>query len=134
MDTANKTRYFYGVGRRKSSTARAKYFPTTEEVVIFVNNKEITSYFPDHYAKVVQQALQNLGIKQGSIKLYINGGGTSGQADAARLALVKALILFNAELKPVAKTFNYTTTDIRKVLPKRPGLRKARKREQWSKR
>jgi small subunit ribosomal protein S9 len=127
-------RYFYGVGRRKASTARAKYYPTEEELEIKVNKRVFTEYFPEHFTKVILEALKNLSITTGVVHFFINGGGISGQADAARLAVSKALVLQNPELRPVAKTYKYLTTDIRKVLPKRPGLRKARKREQWSKR
>jgi small subunit ribosomal protein S9 len=134
MSTATTTKYFYGVGRRKASTARAKYFPSADNLTLSVNKEEFDTYFHDYYARVVKEALTNLGIKTGTIQFFIKGGGTSGQAEAARLAVSKALIAFDADLKPRAKSFKYLSTDIRKVLPKRPGLRKARKREQWSKR
>jgi small subunit ribosomal protein S9 len=127
-------RYFYGVGRRKRSTARAKYYPTDEELTILVNKREFLSYFPEHFSQVITTALKNLGIEKGTVHFFINGGGISGQADAARLAVSKSLVLMQPDLKPIARSFKYLTTDIRKVLPKKSGLRKARKAEQWSKR
>jgi small subunit ribosomal protein S9 len=126
--------YFYGVGRRKSSTARAKYFPSSSELVIEVNKKPLATFFHDFYAKTVTNAVTQIGISTGKIELYINGGGTSGQVEAARLAIAKALLKQDENLRTVLRMFGYLTTDIRKVLSKKTGLRKNRKREQWSKR
>lgn len=129
-----KEKYFYGVGRRKAATARAKYFPSEKEIEITVNKKNLNSYFNDFYKQTITNSLQNIGIRTGKIELYILGGGTMGQAEAARLAIAKAILAQDDNFKPVLRSFGYLSTDIRKVLPKRPGLRKARKREQWSKR
>jgi small subunit ribosomal protein S9 len=134
MSQTVKQQYFYGVGRRKASTARAKYYPSTSPLVITVNKRKLEDYFEAHFLKVITDALENLSIKEGTFNLFINGGGVSGQAGAGQLAIAKALIKFDENLRPRAKQFKYLTTDIRKVLPKRPGLRKARKTEQWSKR
>ncbi len=130
----NKTKYFWGVGRRKRATARAKYFPTGSELNITVNKKKITEYFIDYYYQTILSCLNNLGINSGQVDLYIGGGGIMGQAEAARLAISKALLAQDEGRRPVLKIYQYLSTDIRKVLPKRSGLRKARKREQWSKR
>ncbi|MEM1311975.1 MAG: uS9 family ribosomal protein [Patescibacteria group bacterium] len=131
---STQIKYHYGVGRRKASTARAKYFPTEEDVTVLVNKKELSRYFPYFYEQTVLNSLSNIGIRTGKIELYINGGGIMGQSEAARLAIAKAILKFDEGFRPILRTFGYITTDIRKVLPKRPGLRKARKREQWSKR
>lgn len=130
----NKEKYFYGVGRRKRSTARAKFFPSDKAITINVNGKEVRNYFADYYARLLENMLSLVGIKEGRFDLFINGGGIKGQAEAARLAMAKALVVQNEGYKPVLRMNGFLTTDIRKVLPKRPGLRKARKREQWSKR
>jgi small subunit ribosomal protein S9 len=132
--TTTATQYFYGVGKRKASTARAKYYPTSDDLSITVNKRDFNTYFHDYYAKIIQEALSNLGIKSGKVAFFIKGGGTSGQADAARLALAKALVKWDDGVKSIARSFSYLSTDVRKVLPKRPGKRKARKSEQWSKR
>jgi|688.fasta_scaffold28937_2 small subunit ribosomal protein S9 len=127
-------RYHYGVGRRKSSSARSKYFPSANELVVEVNKKPISVVFHDFYAKTILNSLTQIGITTGKIELYINGGGTSGQAEAARLAIAKSLLKYDENLRTVLRMFGYLTTDIRKVLSKKSGLRKNRKREQWSKR
>jgi small subunit ribosomal protein S9 len=130
--TATK-KYYYGVGRRKSSTARAKIYPSSS-LEIVINKKTPKEYFSDYYFRILESMLNNTGLKQARIELFISGGGTMGQAEAARLAIAKAMVAQDEGYKPVLRLYNYLSTDIRKVLPKRPGLRKARKREQWSKR
>lgn len=135
---SNKTeeqKYFYGVGRRKTAVARAKYYPGDNELKILVNKQEFKEYFKDCFQTYLTEACINFGIKTGTVHFFVKGGGVSGQIQACRLALTKALVTYNQELyRPIARTFGYLTTDIRQVLPKRSGLRKARKREQWSKR
>ena len=132
--TADPSRYHYGVGRRKASTARAKYYATGEPLTILINKKPIATYMYDFYAQVIHVAIQKIGISSGALHIFVKGGGVSGQAEAIRLAIAKSIVTFNPETKPAIRNLGYITTDTRKVLPKRPGLRKARKREQWSKR
>jgi small subunit ribosomal protein S9 len=127
------TKYYYGVGRRKRSTARAKIYPSTS-LEIVINKRDPKTYFSDYYYKILETMLTNVGLREAKIELFINGGGAMGQAEAARLAIAKAMIAQDEGFRPVLRLYNYLSTDIRKVLPKRPGLRKARKREQWSKR
>lgn len=126
--------YFYGVGRRKSSTVRSKFFPEYEEITIIVDGKDSKDYFPKFYNQLIEEVFSKAGVKGGKVHLFARGGGINGQAEAARLAIAHSLVKFDEGLKPVLKSFGYLTTDNRKVLPKRPGLKKARKREQWSKR
>lgn len=132
-ETSSK-KYFFGVGRRKSCSARCKYYPENQELEILVNKKPLSEYFPDFYAKNISICTANIGIKTGRMELFIRGGGLSGQSEAAIVAIAKSILAFDEALKPIIRTFGYITTDIRKVLPKRSGLRKNRKREQWSKR
>ena len=129
-----ETKYFYGVGRRKSATARAKFYPIEGEVEILVNKQPLSEYFEDYFTKTILNAVANIGIASGQIHLFINGGGVSGQAEAARLAISKAILKFDENYRVILRLHGYLTTDIRKVLSKKTGLRKARKREQWSKR
>ena len=126
--------YYYAVGRRKSATARAKYFPSTDPLQVSVNNKPIEKHFENFYQLTILKALEKLGVSTGKMALYIKGGGVMGQAEAARLALAKALVKYDEGFKVVARMYGFLTTDIRKVAPKHAGLRKNRKREQWSKR
>lgn len=129
-----KPQYFYGVGRRKSATARAKYTPDVNQVEISVNKKSINDYFIDFYKQTILSSLELIGVRTGKIELFIKGGGTMGQAEAARLAISKAILKQDDGFRPILRLNGLLTTDNRKVLSKRPGLRKARKREQWSKR
>lgn len=135
MSAITDTKYIYAVGRRKRSVARAKYYAISNEVVeILVNKKPLNEYFDEYYAKTLDIAVKNMGIASGVVHFFINGGGISGQSEAARLALAKVIVLCDPTKKAEIRAMGYITTDTRKVLPKRPGLRKARKREQWSKR
>lgn len=127
-------KYYYGVGRRKRSTARAKVYPGSGDIKITINGKEGKEYFSDFYFKVIENMMTLSGLTTGEVALFIRGGGTSGQSEAARLAIAKALVAQDEGNRPLLRLNGFLTTDIRKVLPKRPGLRKARKREQWSKR
>ena len=130
----SQDQYYYGVGRRKACTARAKLY-SSDKITITVNKKDAASYFPDYYLKSIQNMLNTVGLKTSRIELFINGGGVTGQSDAAILAISKALLKMDEEMyKPIIRTHSYNTTDIRKVLPKRPGLKKARKARQWVKR
>lgn len=129
-----EVRYSYGVGRRKASTARAKYYPSANPIQVFINKKPLSTYLHQFYAQVIEIALVNINITTGELQIFVRGGGSSGQAEAIRLAIAKSIITYNPEIKPAIRLLGYNTTDTRKVLPKRPGLRKARKREQWSKR
>lgn len=129
-----KARYFYGVGRRKASAVRAKYYPGEKDISFVVDGKKSSDYFPRFYEQLIEELFIRVGVRTGSIELFARGGGVSGQAEASRLAIAKALLVSDEALRPVLRSFGYLTTDNRKVLPKRPGLKKARKREQWSKR
>ncbi len=127
-------KYNYGSGKRKDSTARAKYYPSGDLLKMTVNGKTFEQYFPEIFRKNVEVLLTNVGLKNGQIHFFISGGGMSGQSQAARLALAKALVTSDEGYRPILRSYGYLTTDIRIVEPKKSGLRKARKREQWSKR
>ncbi len=128
------TKYFYGVGRRKTSTARCKFFAEGEELLITVNKRPMKEFFPDFYAQNIVIALHNMAITTGVVELHVRGGGTSSQSEACRLAITKSLVKKDEGNKVIARMHGYMTTDPRQVLPKKAGFRKARKVEQWSKR
>jgi small subunit ribosomal protein S9 len=125
--------YHYGVGRRKACTARAKIYPGNDFVLI-VDGKDAKEYFPEFYFLVLDNMLTNVGYRQGAIHLFARGGGVMAQAEASRLAIAKALLKMDEGFRPVLRLYGYITTDVRKVLAKKAGKRKARKSEQWSKR
>jgi small subunit ribosomal protein S9 len=127
------TKYYYGLGRRKRSSVRAKYYDS-ETLEVTANGKNAKEYFTAYYYETLQIMFSNIGLKTGKIALFSNGGGLTGQSEAARLAIAKALMKKDESYKTILKQFDYLTTDNRKVLPKRAGLKKARKARQWVKR
>lgn len=126
--------YNYGTGRRKSSVARVFIKKGTGAFV--VNGKPLTEYFARETGQMV--ARQPLEITENvdvfDIHVNVRGGGETGQAGAVRHGLTRALIDFDAELKPVLSKAGLVTRDAREVERKKVGLRKARRRKQFSKR
>ncbi len=122
------------VGRRK--TAKARVFLTKGSGKISVNKKTLEEYFGREVAKmVVMQPLEAINQENGfDVKATVSGGGNFGQAGALQLGIARALVKFDNELKPVLKKEGFLTRDSRKVERKKVGLRKARKRPQYSKR
>ncbi len=122
------------IGRRKTSVARI--FMTSGKGSIIVNNKDYKTYFP----VLTHQNLATLPLRllnaEGSYDIQINvdGGGITGQADAIKLAIARALTEINPENKTVLKAHNLLTRDPRMVERKKFGQKKARKRFQFSKR
>jgi|TARA_Y100001970_G_scaffold154157_1_gene188750 small subunit ribosomal protein S9 len=122
------------VGRRKTSKARV--FLTKGSGNISVNQKELSDYFPREVAQMlVKQPLEKVDMLNGvDIKATVKGGGSFGQAGAVQLGIARALVELDEELKGPLKKEGYLTRDSRKVERKKVGLRKARKRPQFSKR
>jgi small subunit ribosomal protein S9 len=122
------------IGRRKAAIARV--YVSEGKGQITVNNRDFKDYFPDkqlHY--IVEQPLNLLEVRGNyDIKVNLNGGGMSGQAEALRLAISRALIKINPEYKPTLRAEGFVTRDPRIVERKKPGQPKARKRFQFSKR
>lgn len=124
----------YGTGRRKTSTARVFLSKGTGNIVI--NGKSIEEYFGRETSRmVVRQPLELLDVT-GNYDLYITvtGGGASGQAGAIRHGITRALIEADEANKPALRAAGFVTRDAREVERKKLGLRKARKRPQFSKR
>jgi small subunit ribosomal protein S9 len=130
---ANETQ-FNGLGRRKTSTARAWMKPGSGKWE--VNGRPIDEYFPrSSLVQHVQEPFAATGTQgRFDVKLNLDGGGTTGQAGAARLALARALLKYDAELRPVLREKGMLTRDPREVERKKPGRPGARKRFQFSKR
>ena len=122
------------IGRRKAAIARV--YMSEGKGQIIVNNRDFKEYFPDkqlHY--VVEQPLNLLEVRENyDIKVNLDGGGMTGQAEALRLAISRALIKVNPEYKPALRAEGFVTRDPRVVERKKPGQPKARKRFQFSKR
>ena len=122
------------LGRRKSAVARI--FVTEGTGKITINKRDLAQYFPSSILQyVVKQPLKKLEVTEKyDIKANLQGGGFTGQSQALRLAIARALVKINAEDKPVLRAAGFVTRDSRKVERKKPGRPKARKRFQFSKR
>lgn len=147
-------RYVEGIGRRKSAIARVRIYPSTnkplksiiekdearphilpaESLDIVVNDKPLKNYFP--LARLVQLALQPFDALSVCFKatVKIQGGGVQAQAEAIRLGFSRALSTLNTKWRPRLKSLGFLTRDSRAVERKKPGLRKARRPQQWRKR
>ena len=122
------------VGRRKAAVARI--YVTDGSGKITINKRDLEVYFPEQRLQfVVKQPLEKLNAADKyDIKVNLNGGGFTGQAEALRLAIARALVEINPEDKAVLKKEGFMTRDAREVERKKPGQPKARKRFQFSKR
>jgi len=121
-------------GRRKAAIARVYMKDGSGKIT--VNNRTFESYFPLEWHRTSIQSPLNITDNAGKFDISVNvrGGGQSGQAQAVRLGIAKALVDHNAELKPTLRTAGFMTRDSRVVERKKPGQKKARKRFQFSKR
>ena len=126
--------YFYGTGRRKSAVARV--FMKRGSGAITVNGKPVDEFFSRETGRmIVRQPLALVEQLEGfDIKVNVTGGGESGQAGAVRLGITRALIEFDAALKPALSKAGFVTRDAREVERKKVGFHKARRRKQFSKR
>ncbi|MBX9964762.1 MAG: 30S ribosomal protein S9 [Burkholderiales bacterium] len=126
--------YNYGTGRRKSAVARVFIKPGKGDIQ--VNGKPLDVFFSRETGRmVVRQALE-VTNQLGTFDITVNvtGGGESGQAGAVRHGIARALIDYDAALKPALKKAGLVTRDAREVERKKVGLHKARRRKQFSKR
>lgn len=121
-------------GRRKTSVARI--YMTAGQGNITINGKDIKAYFPNEVLQtIVNQPFQTLDlIGKYDVTANLKGGGVSGQAEALRLAIAKALVVENAETKTALRKEGFVTRDPRMVERKKFGKRKARRSFQFSKR
>ena len=128
METIN------ALGRRKSAVARIYMTEGTGKITI--NKRDLTDYFPSPILQyVVKQPLALLDVAEKyDIKVYLCGGGFTGQSQALRLAIARALVKVNAEDKKALRAEGFMTRDPRAVERKKPGRPKARRRFQFSKR
>ena len=124
----------YATGRRKTSSARV--YLSKGKGDITVNSKPLNEYFGRQVAQMlVMQPLKLTELDEKvNIKVMVKGGGSFGQAGAIRHGISRALLLLDEELRPQLKKAGFLTRDSRKVERKKPGLKKARKSSQFSKR
>lgn len=125
---------YYGTGRRKTSTARVYLRPGTGEIK--VNKRGFEEYFPNEALRMIINQPLRLTDTNGKFNIFVNvdGGGTAGQAGAVRHGITRALMEYNADLRPVLKKAGLITRDPRQKERKKYGQKGARKRFQFSKR
>lgn len=125
---------YAGTGRRKDAVARVRLVPGSGKIT--VNNKDIDQYIP--FPNLVKDLKQPLTLtetdSQYDVKVNVNGGGFSGQAGAIRLGIARALLEVDPDFRGPLKKAGFLTRDPRMVERKKPGLKKARKASQFSKR
>ncbi|MDG2985252.1 30S ribosomal protein S9 [Latilactobacillus curvatus] len=125
---------YNGTGRRKNSVARVRLVPGTGKITI--NNKDVVDYIP--FANLILDMKQPLTITETTdsydILVNVNGGGFSGQAGAIRHGISRALLTVDPDFRPGLKSAGMLTRDPRMKERKKPGLKKARKASQFSKR
>jgi small subunit ribosomal protein S9 len=126
--------YYYGTGRRKSAVARV--FMKSGKGQFVVNGKPVDEFFARETGRmIVRQPLElTKTLTNFDIDVNVYGGGENGQAGAVRHGIARALIEFDASLKPVLSASGLVTRDAREVERKKVGLHKARRRKQFSKR
>lgn len=133
--TESAGKYFYGLGRRKAATARARLYAGKGNVTI--NDKPASDYLSENKALLaeVTDPLALVGKqKEFDVTIKVSGGGLAGQVDAIKLAIAKAITAAHGDLRSTLKKAELLRRDPREKERKKYGLRSARKREQYSKR
>ncbi len=132
------TKYFYGLGKRKTAVAQVKIFPNEEKGIrkIVVNSRDYKEYFPvEKLQEGLKLPLTKLG-QDGKFDMLakVFGGGVNAQSEALRLAIARALVKVDENFKKPLRDLGFLTRDPRAVERKKPGLKKARRAPQWAKR
>lgn len=126
--------YIKAVGRRKTAVAQVRLYKNGKGAII-VNQKKASHYFPGDSYSAISQFLKTINVARNyDFSVLVKGGGKSAQAEAIRHGLARVLLLTDEELRAVLKTNGFLTRDRRQKERKKPGLKGARKRPQWSKR
>ncbi len=134
-DSKTKRTYLYAVGRRKTAVARVRLHKKGDGEIT-VNDKPYTQYFQTSLHKDILSPLTHIndGLKGMSITAKVQGGGKPSQSIALRLAISRLLLQLDATTRTTLKSAGYLTRDSRKKERKKPGLKRARRSPQWSKR
>lgn len=135
MATTSKNRqYYYSAGKRKTAIARVKLFDQGKGD-IFINDQKLQEYFAGVARENALAPLSLTGTKgEFDIEVHVKGGGKEAQSDAVRHGISRALILFNPDLRPELKRAGFLRRDARIKERKKPGLKRARRAPQFSKR
>ncbi len=127
--------YYEGVGRRKTSTARVRLFPNGNGNVV-INDKPAKEFLPrEGDLERALKPLEEAGLAQYyNVSVHVQGGGITGQTDAIRMGLARALLKVNPDLRPAMRKGGFLTRDPRVKERKKPGLKRARKAPTYTKR
>ncbi|HZR42488.1 MAG TPA: 30S ribosomal protein S9 [Ktedonobacteraceae bacterium] len=127
--------YYYGVGRRKTAVARVRLIPNGDGSIT-VNGKNAQNYFGQRETllALIASPLRLLDLGNYSVTVRVVGGGSSGQAGAIRHGLARALVRLNPDFKAALRKAGFLTRDPRMKERKKPGLKRARKAPQYTKR
>lgn len=127
--------YYEGVGRRKRSTARVRIYPGGQGAFV-VNDKLAEEYFPrvGDYTEMIKPLELTGTMGQFDVTVHVSGGGVTGQSDAVKMGLARALIDYDETMRPVLRRSGMLTRDAREKERKKPGLKRARKAPTYTKR
>lgn len=129
-----KGRFVSAIGRRKQSIASVRLYKKGEGLIV-VNSLDLKKYFPENIQLVVKQPLKQAGLaKDVNLSILVRGGGKTGQSEAIRHGIARALVEMDEAYKKPLKAKGWLTRDARVKERKKPGLKKARRAPQWSKR
>jgi small subunit ribosomal protein S9 len=131
---AAKQSYFHGTGRRKTSVAQVKIMPGNGAIII--NGVPYEELFPslEHRRAILQPLLVTESLSKFNAMIKVNGGGITGQSGAISLGIARALVESNESLKSILRQYGLLTRDPRVKERKKPGLKRARKAPQYTKR
>ena len=133
---AEKTHYYYGLGRRKSATARVRV--QSGKGAFTINDQEVKAYFDDSkpalYELIRPFAAVDMESSKYDISVRVKGGGSHGQVQAIQLGIAKALVEMNSDLRATLRRADMLGRDPREKERKKPGLRGARRKQQFTKR
>ncbi len=127
--------YYEGVGRRKTASARVRIYPGGSGSIT-VNDRPVEEYFP-RYGDIDQlrEPLDVAGFTgKMDVTVHVKGGGVTGQTDAVRMGMARALLKYDEELRPMMRKAGLLTRDAREKERKKPGLKRARKAPTYTKR
>ena len=127
--------YYEAVGRRKAATARVRLFPGGEGHII-INDRPLEQYFgrEKDILALTGPLKATATDNRFNVSVLVRGGGITGQSDAIRLGIARALLKVDPELRPILRRGGFLTRDSREKERKKPGLKRARKAPQYTKR
>jgi small subunit ribosomal protein S9 len=132
--TTDEQRFHYGVGRRKTASAQVRLY-TDGDGAILVNGRSVEAYFTRHGdLQAVSAPLEAAGVSRYTVTCQVTGGGPSGQVGAVQLGIARALVEADPNLVSTLRRGGYLTRDPREKERKKPGLKRARKAPQYTKR